>query len=111
MRKNSDETRAIRSNSARSVTRLFQPLRPNSPGSEEDLVEVENPKRGRADEQANGDGCVGETQNDVITHDGFIGSGIDGAPRLAGRHRPGDNRTQARRFVLRTFPHQTAVSS
>ena len=89
----------------------FQPLRPNSPGSEEDLVEVENPKRGRDDEQANADGCVGEMQNDVIIHDGFICSGIDGAPRLAARHRPGDNRTQARRFVLRTFPHQTAVSS
>ena len=47
MRKNSDETRAIRSSSARSVKRLLQPLRPNSPGSEEDLVEVENPKRDR----------------------------------------------------------------
>jgi len=89
----------------------FQPLRPNSPGSEEDLVEVENPKRGRDDEQANADGCVGEMQNDVIIHDGLICSAIDGAPRLAARHRPGDNRTQARRFVLRTFPHQTAVSS
>jgi hypothetical protein len=74
MRKNSDETRAIRSSSARSVKRLLQPLRPNSPGSEEDLVEVENPKRGRDDEQANADGCVGEMQNDVIIHDDFIGS-------------------------------------
>ncbi len=89
----------------------FQLLRPNSPGSEEDLVEVANPKRGRDDEQANADGCVGEMQNDAIIHDGFICSGIDGAPRLAARHRPRDYRTQARRFVLRTFPHQTAVSS
>jgi hypothetical protein len=59
----------------------FQPLRPNSPGSEEDLVEVENPKSGRDDEQANADGWVGEMQNDVIIHDGFIGSGMDaGSP-------------------------------
>jgi hypothetical protein len=29
---------------------LLQPLRPNSPGPEEDLVEVENPKRGRDNE-------------------------------------------------------------
>jgi hypothetical protein len=85
----------------------FQPLRPNSPGSEEDLVEVENPKGGRDDEQANADGRVGEMQNDVIIHDGFIGSGMDaGSPPP-----PGDNSTQAMCFVLRTFPHQTAVSS
>ena len=40
----------------------LQPLRPNSPGPEENLVEVENPKRGRDDEQANANGCVGEMQ-------------------------------------------------
>jgi hypothetical protein len=85
----------------------LQPLRPNSPGPEENLVEVENPKRGRDDEQANADGCVGEMQNDVIIHDAFMGSGIDGAPKIAAW---GD-RAQAMRFDLRTFPHQTAVSS
>jgi len=57
----------------------FQPVRRNSAGSEEDLVEVENPEPSRDAQQTKPDGCVSEMQNDVIIHDGFVCSGVDGA--------------------------------
>ena len=62
----------------------FQPVRRNSAGSEQDLVEVENPQPSRDAQQTKPDGCVSEMQNDVIIHDGFVCSTVDRAPR----HRP-----------------------
>ena len=62
----------------------FQPVRRNSAGSEQDLVEVENPEPSRDAQQTKSDGCVSEMQNDVIIHDGFVCSSVDRAPR----HRP-----------------------
>jgi hypothetical protein len=93
----------------------FQPLRPNSPGSEQDFVEVENPKRSRDEKQTNADRCVSKMQNHVIIHDGFICSGIDWGTPLAVCHRTGTtklghpvrpaNVSPPDRSIVRTIEH------
>ena len=50
---------------------LFQPLRADPPGPEEGLVDVENPKRSRDQEQDYAHNCVSEVQSHVMIHDGL----------------------------------------
>ena len=84
----------------------FQPVRRNSAGSEQDLVEVENPEPSRDAQQTKPDGCVSEMQNDVIIRWLRLLKSRPGTPAPS----KGD-RAQAIRFGLRSFPHQTAASS
>lgn len=50
---------------------LSQPVRPDSPGSEKHLVEVQKPKRGRDQEQPTADNCGRGVQSHAILHDGL----------------------------------------
>lgn len=83
--KNRNETRADEVQERQIGQASFQPVRRNSAGSEQDLVEVENPEPSRGAQQTKPDDCASEMQNDAIIHDGFVCSGIDGAPKIAAR--------------------------